>query len=166
MRKINLICVLSICVCVVGCGSEVGAGAAGVGLGSALQHTLSGAQRDLEAREAALIKAYNEGVAIGAKQEDLAAIEKELERLRRGQAVVKTGGQLLNTNWSNPRETGLAVTGIFELALLVFGGKKLASTTRKLRNTEEAVNKYCGISEPKEAGILHDIVKMKTVMNT
>jgi len=161
-RLILILIVIVSTVGITGCGSEATtAGAAGIGLGALFQNTLTGAKADLAAREQALIAAYNEGVTLGMRTEDLAKIEKELEWVRKGQAGAATGESLLGVDWNDPSQTGSAIANVIGLGLLVFGGKKYMQTTTKLQKTEAGINKFCGVSEPVTASQLHDIVKDK-----
>lgn len=157
-----VIVVMAIPLCFTGCGGGFGEGAAaGTGLGAMLQGTITGAKQDLKAREEALIKVYNEGVTIGAEQQELDAIAKELEWVRRGQTGLDTGEKFLDLDWSNPKEAGLAVGGVIQLALLILGGRKLTQTTKELKGTQAGINKFCGTHNATVAGELHDIVKVK-----
>lgn len=145
-----------------GCGSEFGTGAAaGTGIGAAFMHTLTGAKADLMAREEALIEAYNEGVEMGMAQEDLDGIKREIEWMRRGQEGVEVGEQFLGLDWENPKQTGLAMGSLIELALIIFGSRKLIQVSRDLKGTKAGVAKFCGISEPEVASKLHDTIKEK-----
>jgi len=163
-RSWLLLCVVVLATA--GCGSEFGAGAAaGTGVGALLQNTITGAKKDLEAREQQLIAAYNEGVAIGMKQEDLDSIKKEIERIRLGRQGVEVGEGLLGLDWKDPKETSGALAALIELGLLVWGGKKLSSTTKKLTATNEGVAKFQGTNSPEIAGQLYDTIKEKLLKN-
>jgi len=147
----------------VGCnGGSTTAGATGVGIGALFQNALTGAKRDLKAREEALVAAYNEGVETGMEKESLDQIAKEIERTHVLQAGVKTGEQFLGLDLNNPKQTGLAMGSLVELGLLIWGGTKLRKTVKELGGTKAAVAKFCGTNEPKVASELYDIVKEKT----
>lgn len=146
---------------VVGCGSELGAGAAGVGAGALLQNTIAGAKADLDAREQTLIAAYNEGVAIGMKTEDLESIKKELAIVRQSKMGVEVGEQFLGLDWNDPKQTGMAFSSLMQLGLIIWGGNKLRKTAKELRGTNAGINKFSGLAEPSVASSLHDTVKAK-----
>lgn len=161
MRKMLLWCVLMIVpFLLVGCGAELAAGGAGVGIGAALQHTIAGAKADLEQREANLVAAYNEGAAIGMEQEELDQIEQAIRDTRLAQQTVETGELFLGVDWTQPEQTGGAIGLATTLLLLWFGRKKLKSTTQELAGTIAGINKFTGTHEPEIAGELHDTVKL------
>jgi len=145
-----------------GCQSDFGTGAAvGTGAGSLLTHTIAGAKKDLEAREQALIQAYNEGVETGAKEEDLANVEKELEWARRTKEGVEAGEKLLSIDWNNPQEVGLGLGGVIGWALLLLKRRASNVTVKELKGTQAGINKFCGLHDPKVASELYDTVKEK-----
>jgi len=163
MRNVLLIFIVlaTLILSISGCSSPIAAGGAGVGIGAALQHTITGAKADLAAREQKLIATYNEGVAIGMKQEELDVIEQQIRDTQLAKETVDTGEQLFGIDWSDPKETGGAIGILTSLALLWFNRRKLKTTTKELVGKTEGINKFCGTSPPEVAGKLHDIVKDK-----
>ena len=159
--KIRITVIVVALLLMTGCSSDLGTGAAGAGIGALFQNTLTGAKHDLNAREEALIEAYNEGVEMGMKEEDLAGIKKELALVRSGRKGIEVGEQFLGLDWNNPKQTSMAFGSLIELGLLVWGGNKLRKTAKELKGTKAGINKFCGVSDPKIAGELHDTVKAK-----
>lgn len=164
MRKVLLFFIMltTLILFISGCSSPLAAGGAGVGIGAALQHTISGAKADLKQREENLIAAYNQGVEIGMEQEELDAIKQQIRDTQLTRQTVEGGEQLLGIDWSDPKQTGGAIGLISTLGLLWLNRKKLKSTTKELTGKTEAINKFCGTHEPKVAGELHDVVTKET----
>ena len=149
-----------------GCGSEMATGAAaGVGVGALLQNTIMGAKADLKAQEERLIKTYNEGVTIGAKQEDLDAIAKAIEQNQQMQQGAEAGEQFFSLNWNDPKQTGMAFGNLIELGLIFWGGRKLKRTVAELKGTQAGINKFNGTHDRDVAGQLYDVVKEKLAIN-
>ena len=147
---------------VAGCGSPLLDVGSGVAIGGALSNTMTGAEKDLEAREAKLIELYNKGVEDGAQREYLDQIEKDIYDTRLGKQAVKTGKELFGIDWQNPKEAGGAISSI---ALLVYGfikRKDLLAMTKKNAGLEKGINRVKGEAEPTLAKTIHDTIKIYT----
>lgn len=133
---------LGVLVFVGGCGSSLLDVGGGMALGSALSNTMTGAEKDLEAREAKLIELYNKGVEDGAQKEYLDQIEKEIYDTRLGKQTLQTGKQLLGIDWKDPKETGGAIGGIAALAYAYIKRKDLVSMTKKYKSHKQGAEKF------------------------
>jgi hypothetical protein len=158
MRKWVLSIAVVLVLFIAGCGSESLLIGGGMAAGGALSNTLAGAEKDLEAREIALIELYNQGVADGAAVETLEGLKQQIRDTQLTRESVETGKGLLDVDWTDSKDVGGAVGGLAALALLWYNRKQKA----QIAGRDEAISKFEGISEPAVASQLHEIVKAKT----
>lgn len=125
-----------------GCGSELASIGGGIVAGGALSHTLTGAEKDLEVREAGLIELYNKGVEDGAQKEYLDQIEKDIYDTRLGKQTVQTGKKLFNVDWQDPKAAGGAISLIATLAYGYIKRKDLIDMGKKYKSHKQGAAKF------------------------
>lgn len=135
--------------CITGCNGELLAGGTGLATGLAASETMQGIQKDLAAREAALMARYQEAVESGAQQEVLDKIESQLNNTRYAQESVETTKQALSTDWSDPAAAG-GIIGMLGTLAYAFATKK------KLVRTETGVNKFIAKNDNVTSKALYD----------
>lgn len=158
MRTILVIAILF----VAGCGSPLLDVGSGIVAGGALSNTITGAEKDLEAREAKLIELYNKGVEDGAQEEYLDQIEKKIYDTRLGKQTLSIGKELLGVDWKDPKEVGGAMTLIATLVYGYIKRKDLLCMTKKNAGLEKGLNRVKGEAEPQLAKSIHDTMKIYT----
>ncbi len=114
MKTILVIAILF----VAGCGSPLLDVGSGIVAGGALSNTMTGAEKDSEARETKLIELYNKGVEDGAQKEYLDQIEKKIYDTRLTKQTLSTGKKLFSVDWQDPKAAG---GGITLIATLIYG---------------------------------------------
>lgn len=125
-----------------GCGSEMATGAAiGGGFSELLRETVKGADADITRKKVEVIATYNAGVERGASIEELDELKREVDKMVLVEKGVDTGKKILGVDFSKPDTVALATTGLVELALLVFGGRKLIQTGKKYSAEKKGVAK-------------------------
>ena len=141
----------------------------GVAAGSALSNTLAGAEKDLEVREQQLIELYNQGVEQGMEVEKLEQLKQQIYDIRLAKQTIKEGKGFLDVDFSDPKQTGGAISLAIMLGYSWLKRKELSKTMGELHRTQkkstatdEAINKFTGTHDPQIAGELHDIIKTKT----
>ncbi len=145
-----------------GCGSELANFGGGIIAGGALSNTMTGAEKDLEAREAKLIELYNKGVADGAQREYLDQIEKDIYDTRLGKQTLSTGKKLFNVDWQDPKAAGGGISLIATLAYAYYKRKDLLAMTKKNTGLEKGLSRVKGEAEPELAKRIHDVMKIYT----
>lgn len=138
MRTILVIAILF----VAGCGSPLLDVGSGVAIGGALSNTITGAEKDLEARETKLIELYNKGVEDGAQEEYLDQIEKKIYDTRLGKQTLSTGKELLGVDWKDPTEAGSAIGLIGTLAYAFIKRKELLAVGKKYKSHKQGAAKF------------------------
>ena len=123
-----------------------------------MSNTLQGAEKDLEARETALIGLYNQGVADGAAVETLDGLKQQIRDTQLARETIDTGKGLMDVDWSDSKDVGGTVGGLAALALLWFNRRQ----KKQIDGRDAAISKFEGMSDPETAGKLHEIVKAKT----
>jgi len=118
MKRQLLTLVLALCGAMVltGCGSEAAAGGLGLGAGLGLSQTFKGMQADLAQREAALVERYNALHDAGAKAEELADVQRDIEHTVQLRQGVETTERVMGIDWSDPKAAGGAIALIGTLA--------------------------------------------------
>ncbi len=145
-----------------GCGSELANFGGGIVAGGALSNTMTGAEKDLEAREAKLIELYNKGVEDGAQREYLDQIEKDIYDTRLGKQTLSTGKKLLSVDWQDPKAASGGISLIATLAYAYYKRKDLLAMTKKNTGLEKGLNRVKGEAEPELAKRIHDVMKIYT----
>ena len=140
-----------------GCGSEAANIGLGAAVGGALSNTMTGAEKDLEAREAKLIELYNKGVEDGAQREYLDQIEKDIYDTRLGKQTLSTGKELLGVDWSKPKEAGGAISLIATLAYGFLKRKDLLAMSKKYKSHKQGTEKFSRKNPEKAAEIYDDV---------
>ena len=143
-----------------GCGSELANIGGGIVAGGALSNTMTGAEKDLEAREAMLVELYNKGVADGAQREYLDQIEKDIYDTRLGKQTLSTGKKLFSVDWQDPKAAGGGISLIATLAYAYYKRKDLLAMTKKNTGLEKGLNRVKGEAEPELAKRIHDVMKI------
>ena len=133
MKKIVLVIVLLLSIPFIqGCGSETTTGmAVGGGLSELLRETFKGAEADIARKKALAIAAYNEGITQGKTVAELDELSEKVDHMVLVEKGFETSRKFLGVDFSKPETTSLAVTGAIELAMLIWGGRKLLKTQRK-----------------------------------
>jgi len=118
MKRQLLTLVLALCgsIVVTGCGSEAAAGGLGLGAGLGLSETFRGMQADLVKREAALVERYNALHDAGAKADELADVQRDIEHTVQLRQGVETTERVMGVDWSDPKAAGGAIALIGTLA--------------------------------------------------
>lgn len=144
MKNVIVVAILTLGVLVIagGCGSPLLNMGGGMAAGGALSNTMTGLEKDLDAREAKLIELYNKGVEDGAQKEYLDQIEKDIYDTRLGKQTVATGKQLLGIDWKDPKETSGAIGGIAALAYAWFKRKELREVAKKYKSHKQGAEKF------------------------
>lgn len=143
MKKlIVMLLALGVLVIAGGCGSSLLDVGGGMAAGGALSNTITGAEKDLEVREAKLIELYNKGVEDGAQKEYLEQIEKEIYDTRLGKQTLDTGKQLLGIDWKNPKQTGGAIGLVSTLLYGYIKRKDLLEMTKKYKSHKQGAEKF------------------------
>lgn len=159
-RVILTLCVLCALCGLSGCGAEVTAGGVGLGVGAGLSNTFAGLQADLERREQELIDRYNAMHEAGAKAEDLAQVERQIEQTVQLRQGVQTGEHLLGVDWRDPQQAGPAIGLIGTLAWSLFSRRKIGQkyvaakagqAQLKMRNPEAERELYALIGSERAA---------------
>ena len=158
MRTLLVIVILF----VAGCGSPLLDVGSGVAIGGALSNTITGAEKDLEARETKLIELYNKGVEDGAQREYLDQIEKDIYDTRLDKQTLSTGKELLGIDWSKPKEAGGAIGLISTLVYGYIKRKDLLAMTKKNAGLDKGLSRVKGEAEPALAKKIHDTMKIYT----
>ena len=140
-----------------GCGSELANIGGGIVAGGALSHTMTGAEKDLEVREAKLIELYNQGVEDGAQKEYLDQIEKDIYDTRLGKQTVKAGKEFLGIDWGNPKEAGGSIGTIAALAYAYIKRKDLIGMTNKYSAAKTGMDKFRNENPEKAAELYNDV---------
>ncbi len=140
-----------------GCGSELANIGGGIVAGGALSNTITGAEKDLEAREAKLIELYNKGVEDGAQKEYLDQIEKDIYDVRLGKQTLSTGKELLGIDWQNPKEAGGAISLIATLAYGFIKRKDLIAMGNKYSAAKIGMDKFRNENPDKAAELYNDV---------
>ncbi|KKM76088.1 hypothetical protein LCGC14_1383700 [marine sediment metagenome] len=143
-----------------GCGSELANIGGGIVAGGALSNTMTGAEKDLEAREAKLVELYNKGVEGGAQREYLDQIEKDIYDTRLGKQTLSTGKKLFSVDWQDPKAAGGGISLIATLAYAYYKRKDLLAMTKKNTGLEKGLNRVKGEAEPELAKRIHDVMKI------
>ncbi len=138
MKTILVIAILF----VAGCGSPLLDVGTGIGIGGALSNTVTGAEKDLEVREAKLIELYNKGVEDGAQEEYLDQIEKKIYDTRLGKQTLSTGKELLGIDWKDPKQTGGGISLIASLAYAYYKRKDLLAMSKKYKSHKQGAAKF------------------------
>ena len=143
-----------------GCGSELANIGGGFVAGGALSNTITGAEKDLEAREEMLIERYNKGVADGVKRETLDQIEKDIYDTRLGKQTLSAGKKLFSVDWQDPKAAGGGISLIASLAYAYYKRKDLLAMTKKNIGLEKGINRVKGEAAPELAKSIHDTMKI------
>ena len=125
-----------------GCGSELANIGGGIVAGGALSNTMTGAEKDLEAREAKLIELYNKGVEDGAQREYLDQIEKDIYDTRLGKQTLSTGKKLFSVDWQDPKAAGGGISLIATLAYAYYKRKDLLAMGKKYKSHKQGAAKF------------------------
>lgn len=142
MKKLILIGVLLLIFIpfINGCSSEMATGAAiGGGVSELLRETLKGADADIARKKEELEEAYRLGVETGASQEELDGIEDKWNAVVKLEAGKDAGKTLLGFNYENPQSGDIAT--LAELAIILFGGKKLHTLSKKYKAEKMGIAK-------------------------
>ena len=142
MRTSSIIIILATVLFVGGCGDPLKVFGAGAGVGAALTGTISGVTQDLDQREQYLVDLYNQGVAQGEEKEKLDQIEQAIKDTRLTKETVQTGSQLLDVDWSDPKQTGGAIGMITMLTLNWLNRKKLKEVDKKYKAAKQGQEKF------------------------
>ena len=139
---VGIVLVFAAALIVGGCSGDTATGAGlGGGVSELLRETFAGAEKDIARRKEQLIVAYNKGVETGASVEELSEIENKIDDMVLVEKGADTGKKILGVDVSKPETVGLAATGLFELGLLIFGGKKLSNTMKKYKAEKKGLAK-------------------------
>lgn len=147
---------------IAGCGSPLFDVGSGVAIGGALSNTITGVEKDLEAREAKLIERYNKGVADGVKRETLDQIEKDIYDTRLDKQTLSTGKKLFSVDWQDPKAAGGGISLIASLAYAYYKRKDLLAMTKRNTGLEKGLSRVKGEAEPTLAKKIHDTMKIYT----
>ncbi|RKY06891.1 MAG: hypothetical protein DRP56_06625 [Planctomycetota bacterium] len=178
-RKSTTTCILALlCTCllaVAGCTGHAESFGAGVATGSAVTHTLQGAQADLTERQAALIaqrdatldqlESTNEDVQRLDLQARVDALTRQLESATAAQTGITVGKRALATDWTDPDQ---AAPWILTGVAAVFGfltDRKKRSLNQILTAVNEGVEKFKAQSDPRDADRLYDTIKDRKQLN-
>jgi hypothetical protein len=157
MRTILVIALLLVAGFTSGCGSELANIGGGIVAGGALSYTMTGAEKDLEVREAKLIELYNKGVEDGAQKEYLDQIEKDIYDTRLGKQTLSTGKELLGIDWQKPKEAAGAISLIATLAYGYIKRKDLIGMTNKYSAAKVGMDKFRNENPEKAAELYNDV---------
>jgi len=123
-------------------GAAIGGGVLGL-----LSETITGAEKDLARKKADAIAAYNEGVSQGKTVAELDELREDVDEALLLEKGVDTGKKILGVDFSKPDTIALATTGIIELGLLIFGGRKLIQTGKKYSAEKKGIRNALTKSE-------------------
>ncbi len=157
MRTLFILAILLVAGITGGCGSELANIGGGIVAGGALSNTITGAEKDLETREAKLIELYNKGVEDGAQKEYLDQIEKDIYDTRLGRQTLSTGKELLGIDWKDPKETGGAIGLIATLAYGYIKRKELLDIGKKYSAAKVGMDKFRNENPEKAAELYNDV---------
>jgi len=125
-----------------GCGSSLANFGGGAAAGGALSQTIVGLEADLDRQEQYLIELYNQGVEMGAEQQELDQIKQEIYDTRLGKQTIEAGKELLGIDWKDPKEAGGAIGLIATLAYGVFKRRELAQVAKKYTASKKGTEKF------------------------
>lgn len=177
-RKSNICILVFLCTCILassGCTGHAESFGAGVVTGSAVTHTLEGAQADLTERQAKLIaqrsailddlENTNDDVQRLAMQAKIDALTKQLDLAAAAKTGLTVGEKALATDWTDPESAApWILTGVAALFGFLTDRKK-RSLAQVLTAVNEGVEKFKAQSDPRQADQLYESIKERKQLN-
>lgn len=158
-----------------GCTGHAESFGAGLATGSAVTHTLEGAQKDLQVRQANLIaerqaildqlESANSDVEKLAMQAKVDALEKQLQQTASISTGVLIADKVSRTDWTDPDQAAPWLLTAITTAYGYLVTRKKKSLSELLTAVNEGVEKFKAQSEPVVADKLYADIKERKKLN-